>query len=40
MPMKLNTPIPDSGRMVEEGNYEELMGRHGFFAELVKRQQI
>ncbi len=30
----------DGGRIVEEGNYEELMGRHGFFAELVKRQQI
>ena len=30
----------DGGRIVEEGNYEELMGRHGFFTELVKRQQI
>ena len=30
----------DGGHIVEEGNYEELMKKNGFFAELVKRQQI
>lgn len=30
----------DSGRIVEEGSYEELMRKNGFFAELVKRQQL
>ena len=30
----------DSGRIVEEGNYDELMRKNGFFADLVKRQQI
>ncbi len=28
------------GRIVESGTYEELMKRNGFFAELVKRQQV
>jgi ABC-type bacteriocin/lantibiotic exporter with double-glycine peptidase domain len=30
----------DKGRIVESGTYEELMERGGFFADLVKRQQI
>ena len=30
----------DQGRIVETGTYEELKARGGFFAELVKRQQI
>lgn len=30
----------DHGKIVEEGTYDELMAKNGFFAELVKRQQI
>ena len=30
----------DQGHIVEEGTYEELMQKNGFFSELVKRQQI
>lgn len=30
----------DKGRIVESGSYDELMERDGFFAELVRRQQI
>ena len=30
----------DQGRIVESGTYEELKARGGFFAELVKRQQV
>ena len=30
----------DRGRIVESGSYDELMEKNGFFAELVKRQQI
>ncbi len=30
----------DGGRIVEEGSYEELIKKKGFFAELVDRQQI
>lgn len=30
----------DKGRIVESGSYDELMEKGGFFAELVKRQQI
>ena len=30
----------DRGHIVEEGSYEELMQKQGFFAEFVKRQQI
>lgn len=30
----------DQGHIVEEGSYEELMQKQGFFAEFVKRQQI
>ena len=30
----------DQGHIVEEGNYDQLMQKNGFFAELVKRQQI
>ena len=28
------------GKIVESGSYDELMEKDGFFAELVKRQQI
>ena len=30
----------DNGRIVEDGSYDELMRRGGFFADLVRRQQI
>ncbi len=30
----------DAGKIIEEGTYEQLMERGGFFAELVKRQQL
>lgn len=30
----------DQGKIVESGTYEELIAKEGFFAELVKRQQI
>lgn len=30
----------DKGKVVETGNYDELMQNNGFFAELVKRQQV
>lgn len=30
--------VLDGGKIVEDGNYEELMAKDGFFAELVKRQ--
>jgi len=32
--------VLDQGNIVEEGTYEELMGRKGFFAKLVARQQL
>ena len=30
----------DKGKVIEEGAYDELMAKNGFFTELVKRQQI
>ena len=30
----------DNGRIVEEGNYDELIEKNGFFAELVARQRV
>ena len=30
----------DSGRIIEEGTYEELIAKNGFFAELVARQRL
>ena len=32
--------VIDDGKIVEEGGYEELINRNGYFAELVKRQQL
>ena len=32
--------VIDDGRIVEDGNYEELMAKKGFFAELVERQRV
>ncbi len=32
--------VLDGGKIVEEGNYEALMEKNGYFAELVKRQQL
>ena len=30
--------VIDGGRIVEEGSFDELIARNGFFADLVKRQ--
>lgn len=32
--------VLDGGKIVEDGNYDELLGRGGFFADLVSRQMI
>ena len=32
--------VLDGGRIVEDGSYEELISKDGFFAELVRRQQV
>ena len=32
--------VLDGGRIIEEGNYEQLIRRNGCFAELVKRQRL
>lgn len=32
--------VLDDGKIVEDGNYEELMEKNGFFKELVEKQQI
>lgn len=32
--------VLDQGRIIEDGNYAELVAKNGFFAELVRRQQI
>ena len=32
--------VLDGGKIVEEGNYEQLMEKNGFFADLVSRQQV
>lgn len=32
--------VLDGGRIVEDGTYDELMEKNGFFAELVSRQQV
>jgi ABC-type multidrug transport system fused ATPase/permease subunit len=30
----------DSGKIVEDGTYDELIEKKGFFADLVSRQQV
>ncbi|MBP3796555.1 MAG: hypothetical protein J6I46_02095, partial [Ruminococcus sp.] len=32
--------VMDKGGIAEEGNYEELIRRNGYFAELVERQRL
>lgn len=32
--------VLDGGKIIEDGTYEELINRNGFFTELVKRQQV
>lgn len=32
--------VLDKGRIVEDGTYEELVSKDGYFSELVARQQI
>ena len=32
--------VLDDGKIVEDGKYQELIDRNGFFAQLVKRQQV
>ena len=32
--------VLDKGRIIEEGNYQELLKKGGFFANLIKRQQL
>ncbi len=32
--------VLDGGKIIEDGNYEELIARNGFFSELVKRQRL
>ena len=32
--------VLDGGRIIEDGNYEELIAKNGFFADLVERQRL
>ena len=32
--------VLDKGKIIEDGKYEELLEKNGFFAELVKRQRL
>ena len=32
--------VLEDGHIIEEGNYEELIARGGYFAELVERQRL
>ena len=32
--------VLDQGRIIEEGNYEHLIARNGFFAKLVEKQRL
>ena len=32
--------VLDGGKIVEDGSYDELIAKDGFFAELVRRQQV
>ena len=32
--------VIDGGRIIEDGNYDELIAKNGYFAELVERQRL
>lgn len=32
--------VLDGGKIIEEGTYEELIAKNGYFAELVERQRL
>ena len=32
--------VLEGGKIIEDGSYEDLIARNGFFAELVRRQQM
>ena len=32
--------VLDGGRIIEDGNYKELIAKNGFFADLVERQRL
>ena len=32
--------VLDKGKIIEDGSYDELIAKKGFFAELVKRQRV
>lgn len=32
--------VLEGGKVIEEGNYDELIAKNGFFAELVERQRL
>jgi ABC-type multidrug transport system fused ATPase/permease subunit len=32
--------VLDKGKIIEDGSYEELIAKNGFFADLVARQQL
>ena len=33
-------PVLDKGRIIEDGSYDELIAKGGYFAELVERQRL
>lgn len=32
--------VLDNGHIIEDGNYDELIAKNGYFAELVERQRL
>ena len=38
--LKLMKRLLDEGKIVEDGSYDELIAKNGYFAELVTRQQV